>query len=165
MNTNREELLVCIWSWQGKKMLSGYKQEILTSVYVGCVFDVTKTNRNTSTTCIRVVLERQMSIPLPTSFPSFYCWVQHHIVWNILFISWDQLSQLCPCPASCALPTSLLVGIVRRKDLWHCTRIAQQQPEHPCVVNTPLIVILNHATIPAIVKETNCIPTQTSILN
>lgn len=154
------------WSWQVKKMLSGYKQAILTSVYVGCVFDVTKMSRKTVTTCNRVFLERQMSTPLPTSFPRFYCWTQHHIAWNILFINWDQLSQLCPCPAFCAPLTSLLVGhCEEKKRPWHCTRTAQQQPEHLCLVNTPLITILKNTTIQDIEKETNSIPTKTSILN
>lgn len=154
------------WSWQAKKMLSGYKQAVLTSVYVGCVFDVTKMNRNTLTTCNRVFLERQMSAPLPTSPASFYCWAQHHIVWNILFINGDQLPQLCPCPASCAPPNFLLVGhCEKKKRPWQCTRTAQQQPKHLCLVNTSLITILKHTTIQAIVKETNSIPTKQSILN
>lgn len=32
-----------------------------------------------------------------SSFPSFYCWVCHHVV------SWSQLSWLCALPASCTL--------------------------------------------------------------
>lgn len=158
--------LCAYWGWQVEKILSGYKQAILTSVHVGCVFDVTKTNRNTLTTCNRVFLERQTSSPLPTSSPSFYCWAQSHIVWNNLSISWDQLSQLCPCSTSCAPPASVLVGHwEKKKRPWHCTNTAQQQPEHPCVVNTLLVTLLKHTTVQAVVKETNSIPIKTSILN
>lgn len=36
--------------------------------------------------------------------PFFYCWVWCRVVWNIPWVSSDQVSQPCPLPTSCPSP-------------------------------------------------------------
>jgi len=55
------------------------------------------------------------------------CHSGHHMAWNILLVSWDQLSRLCPLPASCAAPACSLVGWGKRqRRSWLCLNVAQQ---------------------------------------
>ena len=50
--------------------------------------------------------------------PSFICWAQQHMVWNVPLVSWGQLSQLCLLSTPCAPPAySLLGGVMSREDL------------------------------------------------
>jgi len=53
--------------------------------------------------------------PLPPSSPSFYCWAQCPVVWNVPFISRGQLSQLCPLPTSCAPQPTHWQGSMRSR--------------------------------------------------
>ena len=49
----------------------------------------------------------------------FSCRVWCHMVWNIPLVSWGQLSQLCPLPASCPLPAySLRWQVVELRVPW-----------------------------------------------
>ena len=85
--------------------------------------------------CIAVTWEdRRSHSELPPSLspssPSFYCWAPSHAVWDIPFLSWGQLSQLCPLPTSCAPTACSLVGQSEKQKkilalCKHCSAIAQ----------------------------------------
>ena len=89
-------------------------------------------------------------------FPlSFYCWAWHHTVWNILLVSWGQLSWFYPIPDSFEPHWQ---GKARsRKDLA-CVSTAQQQLEHQCVINSICTQIRN--TAPCEKLWVNPIPSQ-----
>lgn len=56
--------------------------------------------------------------PLPSHSPSFYGWARHHRGWNISLVHWDELTWLCPLPASCPLyPAHWWSSMRRRKGL------------------------------------------------
>lgn len=52
---------------------------------------------------------KQQAATLTASSPNFDCSAWCHVVWDIPFVSWGQLSQLHPLPAFCTLPAYLLV--------------------------------------------------------
>lgn len=51
--------------------------------------------------------------PLPSSFPSFYCWTQCFMVWDMSLVSWGQLSQLCLLPTPCLFALGFPKQILR----------------------------------------------------
>ena len=64
---------------------------------------------------------------LPSSSPSFIGWAWRHIAWNIPWVSWGQLSQLCPLPTPCAPPAcSLVAWGEEQKSPWRCASTVQQ---------------------------------------
>ena len=63
--------------------------------------------------------------PFLSSSPCFICWAWHPMAWNIPWVCWDQLSQLCPLPASPASPAYSLVGqCEEQKRPWLCVSAA-----------------------------------------
>ena len=76
--------------------------------------------------------------------------------------SLGQLSQLCPLPASCAPPASLLAGQYEKlKSPWLRISTAQQQLKHQCVINVILILNPKRNTIPATRNKINSTPAET----
>jgi len=76
-----------------------------------------------------------------------------------------QLSRLCPLPASCAPPASLLAGwCEEQKRPGLCVSTAQRELKHPCVNSTVSSTNPRHSPIPATKKEINSIPAQTSAM-
>ena len=66
----------------------------------------------------------------PSSFP-------HHMVRNIPFVSWGQLSQLCPLPTSSApLCYSLVGSCEKQKKPWLCKRCSAITKTSLCYQNS-----------------------------
>lgn len=69
--------------------------------------------------------------PLSPSSSRFVYWAWLHRVWDTPWVSWHHLSWLCPLPAPCTSPASLLG--------WNGERssgdVGSVWQEHPCVVN------------------------------
>lgn len=90
--------------------------------------------------------------PVYLLFLSFYHWTQHHMVWNVPLVRWNQLSWLCPIPRSCPLASLFALGWgegkERKQVCKHCSAAAKGW----CVINTVLTTNVNHSTIWAAVK-------------
>ena len=90
--------------------------------------------------------------------PALYCWAWR-MVWIIPLVRRSQLSRLCPLPAACAPPASLLVGWgERQRRPWLCVSTAQQYWKHPCATSTVFSTDPKHSPILATVKEINSTP-------
>ena len=67
---------------------------------------------SSAASCVTVACEekrhRSECLPLPASSPSVTCWC--HTAWGDPLVSWGQLPQLCPLPASVHPPTHSWVG-------------------------------------------------------
>ena len=101
--------------------------------------------------------------PLLSSSHSFYCWACSPILWNIPLGGWSQLSQPRPLPTSHAHPAHLLAGwCEQQKEPWHPVSTAQQQRQHPCVINIVFSTNPKHCPILATLKKFNSITAKTS---
>lgn len=76
----------------------------------------------------------------------YLSFILEHMMWNIIFISFGQLSWLCSLPASCPFPASLLWDVETEKEkalvlCKHRSAIAKTLVcyKHCCVINTALI--------------------------
>jgi len=95
--------------------------------------------------------------------PWFYCWAQHHMVWDIPLGSLGQLFWPCPLPAPGAPPASSLAGQHQEQERpWLCVSTALQQLKHPPVISIVLILNPKLFTIPTARKNINSIPAKTS---
>lgn len=84
------------------------------------------------------------------------------MVWNISLVSWVT----CPC----SVPSHLLEhpqpphwSSEKRKCSWLYASPAQQQPQHPWIINTVFGTNPKHSLTPATVKKIHSSPAKTSI--
>lgn len=66
-------------------------------------------------------------------------------------VSADQLCWPCPTAASCPAPAKKALMLYK-----HCSAITKT----PCIINTSLVINLNHSTVWAVRKKISSIPTR-----
>lgn len=91
----------------------------------------------------------------PGHQPPLYCWAWGHMLWNILWVTWGQLSWLLLFLTSCA-PLAPLCQGERQKRLWCCVSPVKASVcyQH-CFATHP-----KHCPIPATVKNITLSQTQ-----
>ena len=97
--------------------------------------------------------------PLPSSFPSFYRWARHHVVWDIPLVSWGQLSWLCFFTASFLPPSQWPLGTweERGRESLDTVQALFSSSQNAGMLLTLLATNAKHSTLWAAVKQVNFI--------
>ena len=93
----------------------------------------------------------------------FCCWTWCYMVWNIPFVSMDQLSCLFPLPASCPPPASSVWGQSEKpRKPWCCASKQCSAVKYWCVISTVLSRNLKCSIIEAAMKKVSFSPARYS---
>lgn len=82
----------------------------------------------------------------PSSSPRFECWAGPHLLWDIPWVSGSQLSWLHPPQFLVHPQPSHWWGEIQKMP-WFCLSAAQQQQNHPCVINTVFSTNPRHSSM------------------